>query len=57
MGGVEEFRCDSHGDGEVATKLIVRPFSVLGSSVDVLVDSAAVDDSGVNFVIDVFGRV
>lgn len=55
--GVEQVRCDGHGDWIVAAELVVGPLALLGSAVHVLVNATAVDDAGVDGVVDVLGGV
>jgi hypothetical protein len=43
--------------GHTATHLVIRPFPVLGSTVDVLVDTSTVDHAGVNVERSVLFRV
>jgi len=54
---IEELWGDGHGDWEVGTKLIVGPFVVGAGTVDIFVDSAAVDEGCVYTVLRVFGWV
>ena len=50
---IEEFGCDRHGDGEIATELIVGPFASWTGFEDVLVDTSTIDDCGVDVIFGV----
>lgn len=51
--GVKELGSDRHGDGEVASELVVGAIATGGSALHVLVDTAAGDELGLDGVINV----
>jgi hypothetical protein len=54
---VKQFRSNRHRDGEVTSKLIVCPFATFARSIHVLVDSAPVNQAGINSILLIRERI
>jgi hypothetical protein len=54
---VEQLRRNNHGDREVATQLVVGPFTTGARTIDVLVDAATIHDGWVHMELGVIGGV
>ena len=54
---IEKMRRHRHGDRVVAPELVVRPLAVLWRPIDVLVDTTAINDTRIDGILLVVGRI